>query len=132
MLNYNQIGILLGICAVLFILLTWKKVHNPYLKSLWKSSLLVFSMYAVLLIFIEVRWHFISEYASKFDVNGNGFVDLGEYSEEAIKAMNRKTYGAAVRIYASLTMAALSSIVGFSFLMSDIMVFRLKNKEFKK
>jgi len=131
-MNYNQIGILLGICIILFILLTWKKVQNPYLKSLWKCGLLVFFLYSALLIFIEIRWHFISEFANKFDVNGNGFVDLNEYSDEAIKAMNRRTYGATVRLYAPLTMAALSSIVGFSYLVSDIMVMQLKNKEFKK
>ena len=131
-MSKNLIGILLGICVILFILLTWKKIQNPYLKSLWKSGLVVFSLYAVLLIFIEIRWHFISEFANKFDLNGNGFVDLNEYSEEAIKAMNRRTKGAAVRVYAPLTMAALSSIIGFCYWVSDSMVVRLKNKEFKK
>lgn len=131
-MNYNQIGIILGICAILVILLTKKKIRNPYLKSLWKSGLLVFTLYAILLIFIEVRWQFISEFANKFDLNGNGFVDLNEYSEEAINAMNKRTKGAAVRLYAPLTMAALSSIIGFCYWASDIMVVRLKNKEFKK
>ncbi|MBO0321687.1 hypothetical protein J0X14_05225 [Muricauda sp. CAU 1633] len=131
-MNYNQIGILLGIIVILFILLTWKKIQNPYLKSTWKSGLLVFSLYAVLLIFIEVRWHFISEFADKFDLNGNGFVDLNEYSDEAIEAMNKRTYGATIRLYAPLTMGALSAIIGFSYLISDITVMRLKNKEFKK
>ncbi|RYC52587.1 hypothetical protein [Flagellimonas olearia] len=131
-MSYNQIGILLGICAVLIILLTWKKIHNPYLKSLWKSGLLLFSLYATLLVLIEIRWHFISEFTSKFDTNGNGFVDLSEYSEEAIEAMNRRAYVANVRNYAPLTLAALSSIIGFSYLVSDVMVLRLQNKEFTK
>ena len=130
-MNYNQIGILLAIGCILFILLTWRKIHNPYWKSLWRSGLLVFSLYSALLIFIEIRWHFISEYASKFDINGNGFVDLSEYSEEAMKAMNRKTYGTTVRGYAPLTMAVISSIIGFAYFVSDIVVARLKNKELK-
>jgi len=131
-MSYNQIGILLGICAVLIILLTWKKIHNPYLKSLWKSGLLVFSLYATLLVLIEIRWHFISEFASKFDTNGNGFVDLSEYSEEAIKAMNKRTIGDKARLSAPVTIAALSAIIGFCYLVSDVMVLRLQNKEFTK
>ncbi len=131
-MNYNQLGILLGVCAILFILLTWKKIQNPYLKSLWKCGLLVFFLYSALLILIEIRWQFISEFANAFDLNGNGFVDLNEYSDEALKAMNRRTYGATVRLYAPLTMGALSGIIGFSYFITDIMVVRLKNKEFKK
>jgi len=128
-MNYNQIGILLGIFAIAFFGFTVKKVNNPYLKGLWNSALLVFTIYAAILIYIEIHWQFISEYASKYDINGNGFVDLNEYSDEAIDAMNRKTYGSTVRGYAPLTMAAFSSIIGFAYLMSDWFVTRLKNKE---
>lgn len=131
-MNYNQIGILLGICAMAFFGFTLKKVSNPFLKGLWKSGLLVFTIYAGLLIFIEIRWQFISDYASKYDLNGNGFVDINEYSEEAIAAMNRKTYGTTVRGYAPLTMAVISTIIGFAFLLSDWSVTSLKNKEQKK
>ncbi|MAU16520.1 MAG: hypothetical protein CMH46_13390 [Muricauda sp.] len=128
-MNYNQIGILLAICAIAFLGITWRKVSNPYVKGLWKSGLLVFTLYAALLIYIEIRWQFISDYANKFDLNGNGFVDLNEYSDEAIKAMNRRTYGSTVRGYAPLTMAAFSSIIGFAYLVSDWFVTRLKNKK---
>ena len=128
-MSYNQIGMLLGICILAFLGLTWTMVKNPYLKSLWRSGLLVFTVYVALLIYIEIHWQFISEYADKFDLNGNGFVDLNEYSDEAIKAMNRRTYGEAVRIYAPATMAALSSMIGFAFLLSDWVVTRLKNKD---
>jgi len=128
-MNYNQIGILLGIFAIAFFGFTVKKVSNPYLKGIWNSAILVFTMYAALLIYIEIRWQFISDYASKFDLNGNGFVDLNEYSEEAIKAMNRRTYGANIRLYAPLTMAVFSSIIGFAYLLSDWAVTRFKNKE---
>lgn len=131
-MNYNQMGILLGILIIAFILLTWKKVQNPCIKSLWRSGLLVFILYAGLLIYIEIHWQFISDFASKFDLNGNGFVDLNEYSDEAIEAMNKRTQGASVRTYAPLTMAAISAIVGFAFLVSDLIVYRLKNKESKK
>ncbi len=131
-MNFNQIGILLGVCMLLFLGVTFKKVHNPYLLSIWKSGLLVFTLYAALLIYIEIHWQFISDYADKYDLNGNGFVDLNEYSEEAIKAMNKKTYGTNVRIYAPLTMAALSSIIGFAYLISDWTVTRLKIQEYKK
>ena len=130
-MNYNQIGILLGIFAIAFFGFTVKKVSNPYLKGLWNSALLVFTIYATILIYIEIRWQFISDYASKFDLNGNGFVDLSEYSDEAIAAMNRKTYGSTVRRYAPLTMAVFSSIIGFAYLVSDWAVTRFKNKEQK-
>ena len=130
-MNYNQIGILLGICSIAFFGFTLPKLRNPYIKGLWKSGLLVFIMYAALLIFIETRWQFISDYASKYDLNGNGFVDLNEYSEEAIAAMNRKTYGSTIRSYAPLTMAVISSIIGFAYLLSDWAVIRFKNKEQK-
>ena len=131
-MNYNQIGILLGICGIAFLGFTLKKVGNPYVKGLWKSGLLVFTLYAALLIYIEIQWQFISDYASKYDLNGNGFVDLNEYSEEAIAAMNRKTYGSTIRNYAPLTMAVISSIIGFAYLLSDWAVIRLKNKEQKQ
>ncbi|SDQ47745.1 hypothetical protein [Flagellimonas zhangzhouensis] len=131
-MSYNQIGILIGICAIAFFGFTLKKVVTPYLRSIWRSGILVFTLYAALLIYIEIHWQFISDYASKFDLNGNGFVDMNEYSEEAIKAMNKKTYGTNVRIYAPLTMAALASIIGFAYLVSDVAVIRLKNKELNK
>ena len=131
-MSYNQIGILLAICVIAFVGVTWKKVHNPYLKSLWKSALVVFTLYGALLIYIEIHWQFIAEYAQKFDLNGNGFVDLNEYSEEAINAMNKSTYGSKVRIYAPATMAVLSSIIGFAFLVSDVAVTRLKQKKSEK
>ncbi|MBO0328964.1 hypothetical protein [[Muricauda] lutisoli] len=130
-MNYNQIGILLGICAIAFFGFTLKKVGNPYIKGLWKSGLLVFTIYAALLIFIEIRWQFISDYASKYDLNGNGFVDINEYSDEAIAAMNKMTGSAKERNYAALTIAGLSSIIGFAYLLSDWAVIRLKNKEQK-
>ena len=86
-MSYNQIGMLLGICILAFLGLTWRMVKNPYMKSVWRSGLLVFTLYVALLIYVEIHWQFISEYANKFDLNGNGFVDLNEYSDEAIKAM---------------------------------------------
>jgi hypothetical protein len=127
-MNYNQIGILLAICIIAFVGLTWKKVSNPYLKSLWRTALLVFTIYAALLIYIEIHWQFIEEYADKYDLNGNGFVDLNEYSEGAIAAMNKKTNGKNIRILAPATMAVLSSIVGFAYLVSDLFVIKLKNQ----
>ncbi|WP_330097326.1 hypothetical protein [Flagellimonas taeanensis] len=93
---------------------------------------MVFTIYAALLVFIEIRWQFISEYASTYDLNRNGFVDLNEYSDEAIEAMNKKTYGADIRTYAPLTMAVFSSMIGFAYLISDWAVTNLKNKEQKK
>ncbi|TXK03758.1 hypothetical protein [Flagellimonas aequoris] len=131
-MSYNQMGILLAIIVIAFVGITWKKVNNPYLKSLWRTALLVFTLYAALLIYIEIHWQFIAEYASKYDLNGNGFVDLNEYSEEAMDAMNKRTYGSKVRIYAPATMAVLSSIIGFAFLVSDVTVTRLKQKKSEK
>lgn len=126
-MSYNQIGILLGICAVLFILLTWKRIHNPYLKSLWKSGLLAFSLYAVLLMAVEIRWHYIKAHAESFDLNGNGFVDLNEYSDEALKAMNRVTQDTA-RGFAFITVALFSGIISFTHLLVDFTIIRLKSK----
>lgn len=131
-MGYNQIGILLGICAIAFLGFTMKKIRNPYIKGIWKSALLVFILYVALLIFIEIRWQFISEYASTYDLNGNGFVDLDEYSDKAMEAMNKKMIGANIRIYAPLTMAVFSSMIGFAYLISDWAVTNLKNKEQKK
>ena len=131
-MSYNQMGMLLAICVIAFVGITWKKVSNPYLKSLWRTALLVFTLYAALLIYIEIHWQFIEEYADKYDLNGNGFVDLNEYSEEAMDAMNKRTYGARVRTYAPATIAVLASIIGFAFLVSDIAVTRLKQKESEK
>ncbi len=131
-MGYNQIGILLGVCAIAFLGFTIKKIRNPYIKGIWKSTLLVFTLYVALLVFIEIRWQFISEYASTYDLNGNGFVDLDEYSDEAIEAMNQRTQGANIRTYAPLTMAVFSSMIGFAYLISDWAVTNLKNKEQKK
>ncbi|WP_293293847.1 hypothetical protein [Allomuricauda sp.] len=128
-MNYNQIGILLGICAIALFGLTLKKVDNPYIKGLWKGSLLVFTIYAALLIFIEIRWQFISDYANTYDLNNNGFVDLNEYTDEAMEAMNKRTYGANIRLYAPVTMAIISSIIGLAYVLSDWAVIWLKNKK---
>jgi glucan phosphoethanolaminetransferase (alkaline phosphatase superfamily) len=129
-MSYNQIGILLGIFTVLFILLTWKKIHNPYLRSLWKSGLLVFSLYAVILIIVEIRWYYIAEHAKSFDLNNNGFVDLNEYSDEAIEAMNRVTQDTA-RNYAVITVALFSCMISFAYLLADLIITRLKIKKSK-
>lgn len=128
-MNYNQIGILLGICAIALLGLTLKKVDNPYIKGLWKGGLLVFTIYAALLIFIEIRWQFISDYANTYDLNNNGFVDLNEYTDEAMEAMNKRTYGANIRLYAPVTMAIISSIIGLAYVLSDWSVIWLKNKK---
>lgn len=129
-MSYNQIGILLGICAILIILLTWKKIHSPYLKCIWRSGLLVFTLYAVLLIAVEIRWHYIRSYAESFDLNGNGFVDLNEYSDEALKAMNRVTQDTS-RGFAFITVAVFSSMASFAYLVADFIVTRLKIKKSK-
>ena len=131
-MSYNQMGMLLAIIVIAFVGITWKKVDNPYLKSLWRTALLVFTLYATLLIYIEIHWQFIAEYASKYDLNGNGFVDLNEYSQEAMEAMNKKTNGRNIRIYAPATMAVLASIIGIAFLVSDVVVTRSKQKELEK
>ena len=129
-MRYNHIGILLGICSVLFILLTWKKIHNPYLKCVWRSGLLVFALYVVILIAVEIRWHYITEYAKSFDLNGNGFVDLNEYSDEAVEAMNRVTQDTA-RNYAVITVALFSGMISFAYLLVDLIITRLRIKKSK-
>ncbi|RDY60656.1 hypothetical protein [Flagellimonas nanhaiensis] len=131
MLGYNEIGILLGLFAVLIILLARKKVQNPYARSIWRSALLCFAFYAAILIIVEIRWHYLKQHALSFDLDQNGFVDLHEYTEEAKEAMNRITMDTA-RGFAFLTAAALSSIIAFAFLVSDLTVTHLRLKKTKK
>ena len=131
MLGYNEIGVLFGLFAVLMILLVRKKVENPYAKSIWKSALLCFALYATILIIVEIRWNYLKQHAMSFDLDQNGFVDLHEYTDEAIKAMNRVTQDTS-RGFAFLTTAALSSTIAFAFLASDLIVTHLKLKKKKK
>ena len=127
MLSYNEIGILLGLFAVLIILLVRKKVQNPYARSIWRSALLCFALYAIILIIVKIRWYYVEQHAMSFDVDQNGFVDLHEYTEEAKEAMNRVTQDTA-RVYAPITVALLSSAISFAFLLVDLFITRLKIK----
>ncbi|MEZ4811558.1 MAG: hypothetical protein R2819_14455 [Allomuricauda sp.] len=129
-MNYNEIGILLGLSAVTVILLVRKKINGPYAKSIWKSALLLFSLYALILIVVEIRWYYLNEHVKSFDLDKNGFVDLYEYTEEAQKAMNKITQNTA-RSYAPVTVALLSSTVSFAYLLVDLVMVHLKIKNSK-
>ncbi|MDC6366546.1 hypothetical protein [Allomuricauda sp. AC10] len=131
MLNYNEIGILLGSFAVVIIFFVQKKVENPYGKSVCRSARLLFALYAIILIAVEIRWYSLKQHAKSFDLDQNGFVDLYEYTDDAIKAMNRVTKNTA-RGFAFLTVAILSSAVSFAFLVSDLVVTHFKLKKLKQ
>ncbi len=126
MLNYNQIGILLGLLAIVVLLLIGKKIQNPYARCIWRSALLVCTLYAVILIGIEVYWHFLMERLKDFDLNDNGFVDLDEYSDEAMKTMDVIVQGSPEKNYAALTIALFSSFVSFAYLLADLIIIHKK------
>lgn len=128
MLNSNVIGILLGLFSLAIVFFVRKHIHMPYAKSVWRASLLLFSFYTIILIAIEVRWYHIQEYAESFDLDQNGFVDLDEYTDEALNALNRVTQDT-TRNFAFITIAILSSALSFSFLLADLAVIYLKNKK---
>ncbi|WP_420604228.1 hypothetical protein [Flagellimonas sp.] len=128
MLNYNEMGILMGLFALMLIFLVQKKVKGKFLKTIWKCSLLFFILYTSILIFVEIRWYFISEHAKSFDLNQNGFVDLDEYNEEAINALNRVTQDTA-KNFAFITVGMLSLAVSFSFLLVEFLMARFKIKK---
>lgn len=78
-----------------------------------------------------MRWYYMNEYAMSFDLDNNGFVDLYEYTQEAKAAMNRITQNTA-RGYAPVTVAMLSAVVSFAFLLADLFITRLKIKNPKE
>lgn len=116
---------MLGLSAVGIVLLVRNKLQGPYAKSIWKSALLLFSLYALILIYVEIHWYYLKQHAMSFDLDKNGFVDLYEYTQEAKEAMNKITQNTA-RSYAPVTVALLSSAVSFAYLLVDLIVVRLK------
>lgn len=126
--SYNELGILFGLASTVLILSVRKKIKQPLHKSLWKSALLLFSLYALILIITEVRWHFIKEQLQSFDLNQNGFIDLEEYTDEAIEALNRRTQNTA-RNFAFLTGAVISTVISLIFFTTDRLRTHRKNKE---
>lgn len=132
-MSYNEIGILLGASAIVLIFLVRNWAKTPYLKAIWKSSLLLFALYVTVLVIVEIRWHFISEHAKSFDLNGNGFVDLEEYTdtEEAMEALNRVTQDTA-KNFAFITGAILSATSSAIFLSLDLLFTYRKSKKESK
>ena len=127
-MSYNEIGILLGAFAFILILLARNWARTPYLKTIWRSSLLLFALYVTILVVVEIRWHFIKEHMLSFDLNQNGFIDLDEYSDEAIKALNRVTRDTA-KNFAFLTGAILSATIAGIFLSIDLLLTYRKTKK---
>jgi len=123
--SYNELGILFGLSSTVVVLFVRKKIKQPYHKSLWKSALLLFSLYTLILIITEVRWYFIKEQLQNFDLNHNGFIDLDEYTDEAIEALNRRTQDTA-RNYAFLIAAVISTAISFVFFIVDTLRTRRK------
>jgi len=123
--SYNELGILFGLASTAVVLSVRKKIKQPHHKSLWKSALLLFSLYTFMLLITEVRWYFIKEQLQNFDLNHNGFIDLDEYTDEAIEALNRRTQDTA-RNYAFLIAAVISTAISFVFFIVDTLRTRRK------
>ncbi|WP_420400723.1 EF-hand domain-containing protein [Flagellimonas sp.] len=128
--SYNELGILFGLACTAVVLSVRKKIKHPHHKSLWKSALLLFSLYTLMLIITEVRWYFIKEQLQAFDLNQNGFIDLEEYTDEAIEALNKRTKDTA-RNYAFLIAAVISAVVSLTFYTTDVLRAHRKIKKSK-
>ncbi len=126
-MSYNQIGILIGICAVSVLGLIRTKMNTPLLKRIWKSVLLNFFLYTLLLIVIEIRWEFILENAKSFDLDNNGFIDGAEVTEEAIRAQNKATSDTGSN-FAFITAAFFSLIVSFTIFLTTSVIAYLNTK----
>ncbi|NAY92888.1 hypothetical protein GTQ34_13275 [Muricauda sp. JGD-17] len=119
---------MIGVFAIVIVLLVRKKIQNAYIVVFYRSALLAFVMYVLILTSVEIRWHYITRHAQSFDLNGNGFVDLNEYTDEALAALNKATQDTS-RTFAFVTVAIFSGLVSFAFLLTDIAVNPLKNKK---
>ncbi|SHH05449.1 hypothetical protein [Flagellimonas flava] len=126
-LSYNEIGILLGLFALGFLFLIQKRIPNN-IKYIWKGAVLCFVLYVIILVFVEIRWYYISEHARSFDLNNNGFVDLHEYNEEALAAMNKMTQDTA-KNFACVTVGMLSAAISFSYVLVEFVLIRFKTKK---
>ncbi|AYN69032.1 hypothetical protein D1013_17410 [Euzebyella marina] len=76
------IGFILGITGIVILLFLGRKTKDPYWKCVWRSSLLFCSMYILILIVMAVNAQYLSFQLEAMDVNGNGQIDLNEYTEE--------------------------------------------------
>ncbi|MEX0361147.1 MAG: hypothetical protein AB3N10_09185 [Allomuricauda sp.] len=128
--SYNELGILFGLASTAVVLSVRKKIKQPHHKSLWKSALLLFSLYTLMLLITEVRWYFIKEQLQNFDLNQNGFIDLEEYTDEALEALNKRTKDTA-RNYAFLIAAVISAVVSLTFYTTDVLRTHRKIKKSK-
>jgi hypothetical protein len=110
----NRIGILIGISGLMVIFLTKNKVNNLFTKKLWRTSLILFLSYIVLLLFVEIRWEYLQNYASRFDLNQDGTLDWNESTDEALNALQNASHDAA-RNFAFPTVALVSVIISTLF-----------------
>lgn len=76
------IGFVIGIIGIAFLLYLRKNVSNTYWKCLWRSGILFFSMYVLILIVIAAKTQYLGFKLEAFDLNHNGLIDINEYTAE--------------------------------------------------
>lgn len=118
-MNYPSIiGLIIGFLAIVFILSFKNRIVNPYGQSLWRSVLLFFAIYIFLLIYVAIRWNYLEHQLDTFDLNGNGNIEMEEYTNEYMIARESLTSDTA-RTFAFLTGALFSAIISSLFLIID-------------
>ncbi|PKA99013.1 hypothetical protein B0O79_2711 [Flavobacteriaceae bacterium MAR_2009_75] len=79
-MNTNAfIGFVIGIASLLYFR---KNVLNTYWKCLWRSGILFFSMYVLILIIMAAKAHYLGFKLEALDLNHNGQIDIDEYTAE--------------------------------------------------
>ncbi|NJB72781.1 hypothetical protein GGR42_003272 [Saonia flava] len=133
-MNYPSIiGCILSVLGIVLLLIFKTKIHNPYLKCLWRSSLTFFVLYILILTTVALRWNYLENQILAYDLNSNGNMEWNEYTEE-YKIASQRFISDTARNFAFLTGAVFSLIISSLILLVDLIQTRLKLKKilFKK
>ncbi len=120
----------ISLLGIIFLFKIKKKVNKRYGKSFWRGSLVFFVVYILILITVFIRWYYLKNQLDTFDLNHNGFIEMGEYSDDYRIAMERVTRDTA-RNFAFITAAVFSLFVSILFLLIDLTRVHLKIKKSK-
>ncbi|MCK0160667.1 hypothetical protein [Allomuricauda sp. F6463D] len=123
----NISALILTLGCIIITLWARKRIHQSYSKSIWRTTLLLFSFYFLVLTIVEIRWYYFHEYAASFDLNNNGFIDWRETNSESQNAV-RKIIDDAPRNFAFLTVGVFSFLVSLLYLLIDVVITFLKIK----
>lgn len=121
---------MIALGCIIIILWARKRIHRPYSKSMWRSTLLLFALYFLVLTYVEIRWYYIREYATSFDLNNNGFIDWEETNPESQDAL-KKTTNDTGRNFAFMTVGIFSFALSFIYLLFDVAITFLRVKKLK-